>query len=70
MREVSGQFHALAALSPGKWSPVPTRLEAEWEVDPVWTLRSRDKFVATAGNQTQAAQPVAITTELLGFIVN
>jgi hypothetical protein len=34
--EVSGQLHALAALSPGKETPVPIGQEAECVSEPVW----------------------------------
>jgi hypothetical protein len=41
--EVSGQLHDLAALPPGKESPVPIAYEAAWTPEPVWTLCRREK---------------------------
>jgi hypothetical protein len=35
--EVSGQLHALAALTPGKEPLVPTGQEVGWATEPVWT---------------------------------
>jgi hypothetical protein len=35
--EVSGQFHAPAALPPGKEPLVPTGEEAGWAPEPFWT---------------------------------
>jgi hypothetical protein len=34
---MSGQFHAPAALSPGKEPPVPIGYEVGWTPEPVWT---------------------------------
>jgi hypothetical protein len=56
--EVSCQFHAPAALPPGKEPPVPIGYEAGWAPEPVWMLWRRENFW-TAGNRTRAVQPVA-----------
>jgi hypothetical protein len=56
--EVRGQLHALATLP-----PVPIGWEAGWAPESVWTLWRKEKS-CTAGNQTQAIQPIAIQTEL------
>jgi hypothetical protein len=34
--EMSGQIHALAALSPGKEHPILIEQQAEWAPEPVW----------------------------------
>jgi hypothetical protein len=54
--DVSGQDHAPAALLPRKMLQVPT---GQWASEPVWTLLSREKSLASAGNRTPAVQPVA-----------
>jgi hypothetical protein len=38
---VSGQLHALAALSPGKEPQVPI-VEAGWAPEPVWMTQRRE----------------------------
>jgi hypothetical protein len=50
--EMNGQFHAPAALSPGK--EPPTRAP-----DPIWKLWSREESLAPAGIRTPTVQPVA-----------
>jgi hypothetical protein len=50
--EVSGQFHAPAALPPGKESPVPVGQESGWEPVSFWTRWWREKFLAPLGNRT------------------
>jgi hypothetical protein len=57
--EVSCQLHAPTTLPQGKESPVPIGQEAEWAPEPVWTLWSREKSFAPAGNRTPAVQTVA-----------
>jgi hypothetical protein len=57
--EVSGQLHAL-----GKELLVYIELEAGRAPEPVWTLLSRQKPLASAENLTPAIQSVAIPTEL------
>jgi hypothetical protein len=57
--EVSGQLHTPAALLLGKEHPVPIGYEAGCAPEPVWTLWSREKSLAPAGNRTPAFQPVA-----------
>jgi hypothetical protein len=41
--EVNGQLHAIAALPPGKESPVPIGYEAERAPEPVWTRWQKEK---------------------------
>jgi hypothetical protein len=42
--EVSGQLNALAALIPGKESPVLIGYEAGWTPEQVWKMWRGDKF--------------------------
>jgi hypothetical protein len=56
--EVSGQHHALAALSPGKNSLVPSGYGTEWAPEPVLILE-RDKSYTSTEDRTLAVQPVA-----------
>jgi hypothetical protein len=51
--ELSDQFHAPAALPPGKYPPVPIGQEAGWAPDPVWRMQGREKS-CSAGNRTKA----------------
>jgi hypothetical protein len=60
--EVSGQFHASACLLPSKESPVAIGWESGWTPEAVWTLWSREVFLATAGNRASAIQAVAPPT--------
>jgi hypothetical protein len=62
--EVSGELHALAALSPGKEPLITFGYEAGWAPEPAWTLWSREKYLVSAGKLTPAFQPVPILTEL------
>jgi hypothetical protein len=57
--EVSAQLYAPADLTPGKEPTVPIEYEAGWAPEPLWTLWSREKSLATAENRTQSVQPVA-----------
>jgi len=50
--EVSGQFHAPAALHLGEESQVSIRLEAEWATELVWTRWWWEKFTAPRGTRT------------------
>jgi hypothetical protein len=48
-----------SASRPGRFtsaerSPVPNEQEAGWAPDPVWTLWSRETFLAPSGNRTPA----------------
>jgi hypothetical protein len=52
--EVSGQFHALVALPTGVKA-----LGAGCASEPVLTLRSKEKFLASIGNRTPFVQHVA-----------
>jgi hypothetical protein len=58
--EVSGQFQALAVLSPENFSPIFIVYEAGWAPDPVWRLWRRANSYS-AENRTPA---IAIPTEL------
>jgi hypothetical protein len=64
--DVSGQFHALADLTPAKESSVSIAYETWWAPESVWALWRREK-ICTNGNQTQVVQAVrkdtAIQTE-------
>jgi hypothetical protein len=51
--EVSGKFHAPAALFIGKEPPVPITLKVGWPPEPVWTLWRKEKK-CSAGYRTQA----------------
>jgi hypothetical protein len=42
-----------------KKSPVPIGYEAGWAPEPVWTLKSREKYFASGGNRTPVVQPLA-----------
>jgi hypothetical protein len=44
------------ALTPGKGPPVPVVQEAGWALEPVWTQRLEEKYLAYAGNRTSIAQ--------------
>jgi hypothetical protein len=57
--EVSGQLHAAAALPRGNSPRYPLNKEAGWAPYLVFTLWSREEFLAPAGNRTPAIQPVA-----------
>jgi hypothetical protein len=54
--EISGQYHTLAALTPGKGFQVPIGEEAMWTPVPVWRLVERRKSLDPAGNQTPAVK--------------
>jgi hypothetical protein len=56
--EVSGQFHAPVALSPGEVPPVATEYGAGWAAELVWTLWNREKSAPTR-NRNLAVQTVA-----------
>jgi hypothetical protein len=45
-------------FNPGKEPRMPIRQEAECTREPVWTLRSKEKSLSHAGNQTLAIQEV------------
>jgi hypothetical protein len=62
-----------SALNGGRWSvsrpgcftpreehPAPIRYEAMWVPEPVSTLCSREKYLASTGNWTPAVQPVTL----------
>jgi hypothetical protein len=47
-------------LSPmGKGAPVPIGQETGWAPDPIWTLMSKEKSIATAQKRTPDVQLVA-----------
>jgi hypothetical protein len=54
----------------GKSLPVPIVYEVGWAPWPVWTLRSREKFLTLARNQTPAVQPVATLPKLSWLSIN
>jgi hypothetical protein len=56
--EVSGKLHAPAGLSLSQVPSILIRYEAIWAPEPVLMLWSREKFLASAGNQTPILQPV------------
>jgi hypothetical protein len=56
---VIGQLHAPAALPLRKESPVSIEWKVGWDPEPVWTLWSREKYFASAGNQTLAVWSLA-----------
>jgi hypothetical protein len=55
-------FTPLPLYPRGKSPRYPLGLS--WGLEPIWTLWSRDKYLAPAGNRTPTVQPVAIPTEL------
>jgi hypothetical protein len=57
--DVSGQFHASAALSSVKEPPIPIEQETGWALEPACTLFNTEKSLAVAGNRTPAVYPVA-----------
>jgi hypothetical protein len=61
--EVSGQLHAPAALTPGK-EPPGTHYIGGWVGPRAGFDVVGKKNLAPAGNQTPAAQPIAISIEL------
>jgi hypothetical protein len=56
--EVSRQLHAPATLQPGKEPPVSIEQNAWWAPEPVWTLWSKEKSLAPAGNRIPAVHTV------------
>jgi hypothetical protein len=61
---VSGQLHEPAASTPGKEPPLSIGQDVGWAPQPALTLWCTETFLALAGNRTQAAQPLAIPTDL------
>jgi hypothetical protein len=61
--EVGGQLQAPAALPRGKEPPVPIGKEAGWTPKTVWTLRKREKSLASArkSNRSSSAVPCRYT---------
>jgi hypothetical protein len=55
--EVSGQLHVFATLVPEKEPPISIKWGAEWTLEPVLTLWSKEKSLASDGNQTSIFQP-------------
>jgi hypothetical protein len=63
--EVSGQFHTLTSLSPGKEPPPRTPwIGAGWVTEKVGALWKREITFALAGNQRPVRGVVTILTEL------
>jgi hypothetical protein len=66
--EISGQHHALAALSPYREPPQHIRYEVGWVPEPVWTRWRRESNPAvSAGNRTPVLQPVAQSLYWLSY---
>jgi hypothetical protein len=57
--EVSGQYHAPAALTPGKEPLVPIGQRAGYAPEPVWTLWNTEKSLPLATHRTPVVKPVA-----------
>jgi hypothetical protein len=55
--EESGQIHAPATLTSNKPS-IPIGYEVGWALEPVWTLRRREKS-CKVGNRTWTVHPIA-----------
>jgi hypothetical protein len=55
---MSSQCHTLAALSPGKGTPVPIVQEAGWASELVWTQRLEEKSFTSARDLTLVIQSV------------
>jgi hypothetical protein len=66
--EVSGQFHAPAAVSPGKEPQVPIGQEPGCAPESIWTLFSREKSLTPARNS--AVRPVTRPTISLLDIIH
>jgi hypothetical protein len=62
--EVSGHFHAPAALPLGKEPPVRIGLEVGWVPEPVWTRCRRVKFTASAEFEPQLSDRPARSQSL------
>jgi hypothetical protein len=61
--DMSGQFHAPGALSPGKAYPVPIGREEGWALELItYTTKTADPV----GNWISVVQKVTILTELSG----
>ena len=50
---MSGQLQAPAALRPPQDLPKPIENEAGWNLQPVWTLREKEKSLASNENGTR-----------------
>jgi t-SNARE complex subunit (syntaxin) len=57
--EVSGRLNIPADLVPGKQPSVPIKQEARLAQEPVWTLWTTKKTLASIRNETPVAQPLA-----------
>jgi hypothetical protein len=58
--EVSGQLHALVALTPGTELPVPLGEKAGWTSEPVRTLQRREISLLTKENIYQEKNVQAV----------
>jgi hypothetical protein len=47
-------------FNPGEGVPVPIGYEAGWDLEPVWTLWRRDKYLASPGNRAPDVLSVAV----------
>jgi hypothetical protein len=57
--EESGQTHVPATFNRGKAPAMTIRQEVGWEMKTVWTLRRKEKSVASTESRTPTVQPVA-----------
>lgn len=66
--DVSGQFHTLTTLHPGKESQTPTEYEVGWVSELFWVFWRRGKSLVPTWNQTQGRLDqslLTVPTELL-----
>jgi hypothetical protein len=68
--EIIYQIHAPTALYPEKQPPVPITEEDVWTPEATRTLLSTEKYLAPAGNQTLAFQPVFLRYFLLFLFIS
>jgi len=62
---MSVQFHASAALAPGK---NPGTQEGGWAPETVWALRRKAESLTPSGFETQTVQPLAWSLYRLSYI--
>jgi len=72
---MSGQFHAMANLTPRNTSPTSTEQGAGWAPRPIWMFWRKQKFLVPAQNWPQflhcpAASPVTIPIHLSWLLRN
>jgi hypothetical protein len=66
--EVSGKFHAPAALFIGKEPPIPITLKAGWPPEPVWTLWRKEKKNVLPGIEPRPSHPSLVAIHLFFFL--